>query len=170
MRVGQRRSEACVVLESLTSCGFLTFVLKYRPVWRQHGAAAREPDGPDAKHPVQSNNGAPTLGGHFDKEADPTLHTHTHKKPPSDSFYFCGFRFQCCQKNQRGRFSSLDVVSERNMVRKICGALQSFLVPNSFLPALLVRSLLDPPEFLHYPSSNALPRPYTARTVRRKQH
>lgn len=84
VRVGQRRSKACVVFESLASCGFLTFVLKYRPVGGQHGPAAREPGGPDAKHPVQSNNGAPTLGGHFDKETDPTLH----RKKPFGSLVF----------------------------------------------------------------------------------
>ncbi len=42
------------------------------------------------------------------------------------------------------------------MLRKICGALQTFLavLPNFFYSALLVRSSLDPPGFLHYPNSN----------------
>lgn len=65
MRVRQRRSQACVVLQGLASCGFLAFVLKYRPVRGQHGPGAREPGSPDAKHPVKSNNGAPSLGRHL---------------------------------------------------------------------------------------------------------
>ena len=65
MRVRQRRSQACVVLQGLASCGLLAFVLKYRPVRGQHGPGAREPGSPDAKHPVKSNNGAPSLGRHL---------------------------------------------------------------------------------------------------------
>lgn len=65
VRVRQRRSQACVVLQGLASCGFLAFVLKYRAVRGQHSPGAREPGSPDAKHPVKSNNGAPSLGRHL---------------------------------------------------------------------------------------------------------
>lgn len=74
-------------------------------------------------------------------------------------------------------FSSLDVFSKRNIVRKetgkkkkkICGALQSFSVPNSFLPAISVRSRRDPGKFLHYPSSSCAPGSYTRRILTSKQ-
>lgn len=52
----------------------------------------------------------------------------------------------------------------------MCGALQSFPVPNSFLPALFERSRLDPGEFLHYPSSSHAPGTDTRRILTSKQH
>lgn len=61
------------------------------------------------------------------------------------------------KRAKAGVSPSLDF-SERSMVRKMCGSLQTCLavLPNSFfLSALLVRSLLDPPEFLHYPNDSS---------------
>lgn len=59
---------------------------------------------------------------------------------------------------------------EEEEERKISGTLQSFSVPNSFLPALLVRSRRDPGKFLHYPSFSHAPGSYTRRILTSKQH
>ena len=66
--IRQRRSQTCVVFKCFASCGFLAVIIKYRPVCRKHRPAVREPGSPDAKHPVKSNNGAPTLGRHLEGE------------------------------------------------------------------------------------------------------
>lgn len=72
--VRQRRPEARVVLEGLAGRGFLAVVLKQSPVRGQSGPGARDPGGPDAQHPAQSNNGAASRGRgrgrHFEGESE----------------------------------------------------------------------------------------------------
>lgn len=172
VRVGQRRSEACVVFESLTSCGFLTFVLEYGPVGGQRGPAAREPGGPDAKHPVQSNNGAPTLGGHFDKDTDPTSHTtKTLRIPPVSA----ALGSDVVRRSGEDGFLHWMSSPSATWCEKSAG--RSKVFSHSSRTLFFLRSSSDPRSTL--PNSfiiraaaaaNAPPRPYTARTIRRKQH
>lgn len=152
MRVRQRRSEACVVLENLASRGFLAVVLKYGPVWRQHRPGERDPGGQCAQRRVKSNNGAPALGGHLGKRDFKLC-----KNKKNGGVTLTSEPQLICFPRSPKMFSSLDVeeVSKRGMARTICCARQTFLavllLPKLFYPALLVRSLLDPPRFLHYP-------------------
>lgn len=90
------------------------------------------------------------MGRHFERERSNCANRRS--RYTSDAF-----GRPVSQESQSWCFPRSDLVSKRGMVRKICGALQTFLavLPDSFFPALLVRSPLDPAEFLHYPNSSS---------------
>lgn len=104
--VWQRRSQTCVIFKHLASCGFLAGILKYRPVWREHCPAARKPGSPDAKHPVKSNNGAPTLGRHLGRGGG---EIQLRKKKGEKSLCFLVLQQTNVPKDQDGLLCSLDL-------------------------------------------------------------